>query len=409
MSIPHGLDRAPRVLYCTDTYPPQVNGVSVVTALSVAGLRSRGWEAVVIAPRYPSTTPDPFDRGGDRSRGERVVGIANVPLPMYPDVRLAAPDIRAVVNEVRRFRPDLVHCATEFVLGRVGQWAAFRAGIPVVSSYHTDFGRYAAAYGAPCLTAPVRRYIARFHSRNRRVFTPSAPAREDLRRMGVSRVEVWGCGVDTDTFHPSRRSAPLRDAYGTRDTCIFLHVGRLAAEKGVDRILEAYARAHALVPAGTMHLVIAGAGPKDAELRAAAPQGVTFLGNLDRQSVLPRLYASCDAFVFSSLTETLGLVILEAMASGLPVIATPAGGVADHLYDDVNGIAYPPNDVDALARAMVSLALDRPRVKRLATGARATAERLSWEAELDRLDAIYRDVCSFSSSSVEPELTAIDA
>jgi glycosyltransferase involved in cell wall biosynthesis len=210
--------------------------------------------------------------------------------------------------------------------------------------------------------------------------------------------------VDVDAFHPSRRSAPLRDAYGTRDTCIFLHVGRLAAEKGVDRILEAYRRAHALVPSGTMHLVIAGAGPKDAELRTTAPDGVTFLGNLDRHSVLPRLYASCDAFVFSSLTETLGLVVLEAMASGLPVIATPAGGVADHLYDDVNGIAYPPNDVDALARAMVALALDRARLRRLATGARATAERLGWETELDRLDAIYRDVCGIATAAPEPSL-----
>ena len=407
MSTDHGLGRAPRVLYCTDTYPPQVNGVSVVTALSVAGLRARGWEAVVVAPRYSSKTPDPFDNGSSRAQRERIVGVANVPLPIYPDVRLAAPDIRAVVTEVRRFRPDLVHSATEFVLGRVGQWAALRAGIPVVSSYHTDFGRYAAAYGAPWLSATVSRYIARFHRRNRRVFTPSAPARDDLRRMGVTNVEVWGRGVDTDTFHPSRRSAPLRDAYGTRDTCIFLHVGRLAPEKGVDRILEAYRRARALVPAGTMHLVIAGAGPKDAELRAMAPEGVTFLGNLDRHTVLPRLYASCDAFVFSSLTETLGLVILEAMASGLPVIATPAGGVADHLYDGVNGIAYPPKDVDALARAMVSLALDRAHVRRLATGARATAERLSWDAELDRLDAIYRDVCGFSGLRVEPQIEVL--
>lgn len=398
--------RAPRVLYCTDTYPPQVNGVSVVTALSVAGLVARGWEVAVIAPRYPAPRPDPFAHGRDPSQRERIVGVANVPLPAYPDIRLAAPDIRTVVTEVRRFRPDLVHCATEFVLGRIGQWAATRDGIPVVSSYHTDFGRYTAAYGAPWLSTPVRRYLARFHARSRRVFTPSAPAREDLRGMGVTNVEVWGRGVDTDTFHPSRRSAPLRDAYGTRDTCIFLHVGRLAAEKGVDRILEAYRRARSLVPAGTMHLVIAGAGPKDAELRAAAPDGVTFLGNLDRQSVLPRLYASCDAFVFSSLTETLGLVVLEAMASGLPVIATPAGGVADHLHDEVNGIGYPPKDVDALTRAMVTLAMDRARLRRLAIGARATAERLGWETELDRLDAIYREVCGFAEMPAEPTLVA---
>lgn len=149
--------------------------------------------------------------------------------------------------------------------------------------------------------------------------------------------------------------------------------------------------------------MIAGAGPKDAELRAAAPEGVTFLGNLDRHSVLPRLYASCDAFVYSSLTETLGLVILEAMASGLPVVATPAGGVADHLRDGVNGIAYPARDVRALAQAMVRLALDRPGSRGLATAARATAEELSWEAELDRLDVMYRHVCGLPAVSPGPD------
>lgn len=394
--------RAPRALYCTDTYPPQVNGVSVVTSLSVRGLRARGWEVAVVAPRYPRSAPDAFDQRRDGRHRERIVGVASVPLPVYPDVRLAAPDVRTVVNEVRRFRPDLVHCATEFMLGRIGQWAAARAGIPLISSYHTDFARYTEAYGARWLRGSVTRYIARFHSRSRRVLTPSAPARDDLRRMGIQHAMVWGRGVDIETFHPSRRSAPLRDAYGSRDTCLFLHVGRLAAEKGVDCILQAYGRARAQVPAGTMHLVIAGAGPKESELRAKAPEGVTFLGTLDRDTVLPRLYASCDAFVFSSLTETLGLVILEAMASGLPVIATPAGGVADHLIAGVNGITYPPRDVDSLTRAMVAIARDPGRRKHLGTVARATAEGLSWEAELDRLDAIYREVCGMS------ELTDIE-
>jgi glycosyltransferase involved in cell wall biosynthesis len=389
--------RAPRVLYCTDTYPPQVNGVSVVTALSVSGLRARGWDVTVLAPRYPKSLTDPFEQtDGRRDERERIVGIASVPLPVYPDIRLAAPDVRTVFNEVRRFRPDLVHCATEFVLGRLGQSAAVRAGIPLMSSYHTDFGRYTEAYGAGWLRGSVTRYIGRFHSRSRRVLTPSAPARDDLRRMGIQHAMVWGRGVDIETFHPSRRSAPLRDAYGSRDTCIFLHVGRLAQEKGVDCILQAYGRARVQVPAGTMHLVIAGSGPKESELRAKAPEGVTFLGNLDRETVLPRLYASCDAFVFSSLTETLGLVILEAMASGLPVIATPAGGVADHLIDGVNGIAYPPRDVDALTRTMVSIALDPARAKHLGTVARATAAGLSWDAELDRLDAVYREVCGMA-------------
>src|SRR5262245_55106049 len=99
-------DRAPRVLYCTDTYPPQVNGVSVVTALSVSGLRERGWEVSVVAPRYPTSLPNPFSQEEEPARRERVVGVANIPLPVYPDIRLAVPDVRTMVTEVRRFQPD---------------------------------------------------------------------------------------------------------------------------------------------------------------------------------------------------------------------------------------------------------------------------------------------------------------
>ena len=118
----------------------------------------------------------------------------------------------------------------------------------------------------------------------------------------------------------------------------------MAAEKGVDRIIAAYELARQSLPAGAIHLVIAGSGPKEDALRESAREGVTFLGNLDRGDVLPRLYASADAFLFASLTETLGLVVLEAMSSGLPVIAVPAGGVADHLRDGINGLACAAED-----------------------------------------------------------------
>jgi len=143
-----------------------------------------------------------------------------------------------------------------------------------------------------------------------------------------------------------------------------------------------------------MHLIIAGTGPREVALRAQADQHVTFLGNLDRSRVLPRLYASADAFLFSSQTETLGLVILEAMASGLPVIAAPAGGVADHLRSDQNGLAFPAGDVDDMADTIARLADSIGLRRRLAIGARRTAEALSWEVELDRLDASYREVCA---------------
>lgn len=380
---------SPRVLYCTDTYPPQVNGVSVVTELSVAGLRDRGWNCMVIAPKYPDVLPTgPLDRPIDAG----VIGIPSLAFPPYPDIRLAAPLYGRCADIVRRFKPDIVHCATEFMIGRLGQIAAKRAGICRLSSYHTDFSRYAEAYGFPSLRPAVSKYIGRFHRRSSRVYTPSEPARDDLNRFGVSAVEVWGRGVDTNAFAPAHRSGALRATYGVGDAVVFVHVGRLAAEKGVDVIVRAFQRACQLLPAGAARLIIAGTGPEEGALRRLAGPNVVLPGVLDRRRVLPRLYASADAFLFSSLTETLGLVVLEAMSSGLPVVATPAGGVADHLRDDVNGIAVGPRSVEEMADAIVLLTLNAEHRRRLGAGARQTALALDWQAELDRLDSSYRAV-----------------
>ena len=388
-----------RVLYCTDTYPPQVNGVSVVAALSVAGLQARGWECAVVAPRYPSQ-PDTVFTEGTARREQMLVSIPSVQLPGYADLRLSAPALYLVTGAVRRFRPDLIHCQTEFIIGRLGQIAGGRAGIPLVSSYHTDFARYTTAYGAPWLTRAVSAYLSRFHRRSRRTYTPSGPARSDLMATGVSDVEVWGRGVDGETYNPRHRSTAWRERLGLGDRFAFLYVGRLASEKRIDHIIEAYAIARRALPPDSTRLVIAGAGPREAAVRSTAPPDTVFLGYLDRRTELPTLYASADAFLFASLTETLGLVVLEAMASGLPVIACPAGGVADHLRDGVNGLAVPIENPAAMADAMVALVSDRARAQQLAAGARATAEHLSWDAELDRLDASYRDVVAGRESLV---------
>lgn len=384
-----------RVLYCTDTYPPQLNGVSVVTSLSVEGLTRRGWECAVVAPRYPDSAGAAWGEqpvaGG---RAVEVVRAPSLPLPRYREVRLALPRPGSVQDLIQRFKPDLVHCATEFGVGRMGQIAATRAGLPLVSSYHTDFARYAAAYGLGWLRGTVSSYLGRFHRRSRRVFTPSTISRRDLVRLQVANVEVWGRGVDAELFHPGRRSPAMRAALGMGSRFTFVYVGRLAPEKRVAQIIHAFRLASESLPRGVIHLIMAGTGPCEAELRATAPPGVTFLGFLDRRSRLPDLYANCDAFVFASVTETLGLVVLEAMASGLPVVAAPAGGVRDHLRDGRNGLAYPDGDVGAMARAMVRLAEDWALTQRLACGARRTAEALTWERELDRLDLSYREVCA---------------
>jgi glycosyltransferase involved in cell wall biosynthesis len=400
--------RPPRLLVCTDTYPPQVNGVSVVTALSVNGLRERGWEVQIVAPRYPAPRTHAFPADTPANVNSGTTAIPSAPMPGYPDIRLALPTERPIAALIREFRPDIVHSPTEFVLGRIAQRLANAAGIPAVSSYHTDFSRYTEAYGVGWLRPSVSRYLAEFHRRSRRVYTPSHVARGDLAAIGVHDVEVWGRGVDTQLFSPHRRSEALRAAYGNRDTFVLLHVGRMAAEKGVDRIIAAFDLARQSLPPGAVHLVIAGSGPKEDELRESVREGVTFLGNLDRGDVLPRLYASADAFLFASLTETLGLVVLEAMSSGLPVIAVPAGGVADHLRDGVNGVACAASDVADMAAAIVRLALDRPRTRRLSTGARETAEALDWSRELDRLDSSYRDV-AFAGRSPVPAGIALNA
>jgi phosphatidylinositol alpha 1,6-mannosyltransferase len=385
--------RAQRVLYCTDTYTPQVNGVSVVTARTVSGLRERGWQVGVIAPRYPSRPLLGVRQFvDDFGVADMHVELPSVAFPPYPDIRLAVPAYRRIARTMEEFQPDLVHCATEFMIGRLGQIAAIRAGIPLVSSYHTDFSRYTEAYGAPRLRSIVSDYIARFHGRSQRTYTPSEMARADLLGFGIKDVEVWGRTIDATIFRPERRDPFFRRLNGWQHKFVLLHVGRLAAEKGVRRILEGFAIARALLPVGTVQLVIAGGGPEEEALRRAAPPDVTFLGVLDHKRALPQLYASADAFVFASLTETLGLVVLEAMASGLPVIATPAGGVADHLRDGENGLAFPAADVDKMGHAMVRLVMDRKLCDELGRGARRTAKGLNWEAELDRLGASYREV-----------------
>jgi phosphatidylinositol alpha 1,6-mannosyltransferase len=381
-----------RVVYCTDTYPPQINGVSIVTALSVAGLSRRGWSCAVVAPRYPGSQA-PWADGSGPDRAVEIASLPSVSIPGYRELRLALHGSGTVRGLIRRFQPHLVHCETEFTVGRMGQRAAAATGLPIVSTYHTDFGRYAEAYGAPWLRGAMTGYLRRFHRRSLRVYTPSNVTRAELVGLGLSDVEVWGRGVDTAVFHPGRRSQRLRAELGMGSRFTFLYVGRLAAEKRVDFVLEAFRQASAIVPRGVMHLILAGTGPCEPELKAAAPPEVTFLGFLDRRTQLPDLYANCDAFAFASLTETLGLVVLEAMASGLPVIAAPAGGVQDHVRDGVNGLTYAADNPAAMARAMVLLASEYELTRRLARAARRTAESLSWERELDRLDVSYREVC----------------
>jgi len=176
-------------------------------------------------------------------------------------------------------------------------------------------------------------------------------------------------------------------------------VGRLAPEKRAEQIVDAFRIACEMLPSDSIRLVMAGTGPREAQIRSLDVPGVSVLGFIERKTELPKLYASADAFVFASVTETLGLVVLEAMASGLPVIAAPAGGVRDHFRVGVNGLAYPAGSAYAMAQSMFQVASNAELARRLAKGARATAEDLTWGKEIARLDLSYREIGEVPSAT----------
>jgi glycosyltransferase involved in cell wall biosynthesis len=211
-----------------------------------------------------------------------------------------------------------------------------------------------------------------------------------LHAHALSQVEVWGRAVDVNVFNPARRTSAWRQRLQFRDEVVFLHVGRLAAEKNVDLLLHGFAAARDRI-GDRARLVVAGDGPSARALRAAAPPGAVFVGFIDRERDLPALYASADAFLCASTTETLGLVILEAMASGIPVAAVAAGGVGDHLRDGVNGLAFAA-DPAAIADSIVRLTEDAEMRRRLGAAGRAWAVAIGWDRELDRLVESYREV-----------------
>lgn len=383
---------APSIVIATDTYLPERNGAAIVTGRAADGLLRRGWRVQVIAPSVPGWDDPPSGASVDR--------VPSIGLPFYGSVRVAHSAEGQLRRVLDRHRPDVVLCATEFRIGALAQRAARAQRIPVVSTFHTDFEQYANAYRSRLIAGPVRAWLAHFHRRSTVVLAPSQRACRTLQSMAVPAPRVWGRCVDTAVFRPRPRGAEARSARGSRDQVTFLCVARLAREKSVDVVIGSFLRAMDRLPAGATRLVIVGDGPLDATLREQAARGlaergappdrIVFLGARDRERELPALYASADAFVFASTTETLGLVILEAMASGLAVVAPCVGGIADHVHHEVTGLDTGAEIADGLTRGMVRLAVQPDERSRLGAAARRHAESVDEHRELDALDHLLR-------------------
>jgi glycosyltransferase involved in cell wall biosynthesis len=370
-----------RIGLVSDTYTPQVNGVTTVVRRIVSLLRAQGHEALVVAPRYPATDGPP---------DLRVLRIPSLPLPLYPDIRMSLPPFRQVGDFFDAAPPDVVHVHTEGALGLAGRRYARRRGVPLVTSFHTNFPEYSRHYGVGFLESAVWRWLQWFHRPARVTFTPGEAIRDDLVRRGLPHAALWGRGVDAQFFHPGRRDPAWRRwLAGGDDTLIVLHVGRLAHEKNLGVLIEAWRQTYdALGQRATF--VVAGEGPEARRITSRLPF-VRLLGFLPRED-LATLYASADVSVFPSHTETCGLVALEAMASGSAVIAADAGGFRESIRPGATGLLVPAHEPRGYRDAIVALANDSAARFALAAGARDYAVSRDVAAEnaelLDRYAAL---------------------
>ena len=348
-----------RIGLVSDTYTPQVNGVTTVVRRIVSLLRAQGHEALVVAPQYPTaaTSPDVSE-----------LRIPSLAFPLYPDIRLSFPPFRQVADFFDAAPPDLVHVHTEGALGLAGRRWALRRGVPLVTTFHTNFPEYSRHYGVGFLEPLVWRWLRWFHRPARVTFTPGQAVRDDLLRRGLPHATLWGRGVDPHFFHPGRRDHSWRRwLAGGDDTVIVLHVGRLAHEKNLGVLIEAWRQTYDVLGQRAT-FVVAGEGPEARRIESRLPF-VRLLGFLPRED-LATLYASADVSVFPSHTETCGLVALEAMAAGSAVIAADAGGFRESIQAGTTGLLVPAHEPQGYRDAIVALAGDSASRFALAAAAR---------------------------------------
>jgi phosphatidylinositol alpha 1,6-mannosyltransferase len=366
-----------RLALFTDTYPPQLNGVSRTLERLVAAVRARGGETRV----YTTTDPDATERSTDIWRRP------SIPFWGYPQLRLAAPVGGHIYGDLLAWRPTLIHAATPFGMGLTGRACALRLGVPLVTSYHTSFSEYARFYHLGMLSGLGWALFRWFHNSGLRTYVPTHAIADELGRLGFARLALWGRGIETQQFHPRFRSAAWRQRLGADDdTIVIAYVGRLAAEKGLDVALSAMRR----VPREKILFALAGDGPYADHCRRVAPDNAIFTGRIVGEE-LGAFYASADVFVFPSTTDTFGNVLLEAMASGLPVVAADVGPTRE-LLTRGGGVLVPPGDPAALAAAITALAADPARRRSLAAEGLDSARAHSWDRIFDALVADYRRV-----------------
>ena len=318
-----------RIALFTETFLPKVDGIVTRLRHTVDHLQRLGDEVLIFSP----------DGGLTEHKGAKIYGVSGFPLPMYPELKLALPR-PAIGEELSRFDPDIIHVVNPAILGLAGLFYGKTLNIPIVASYHTHLPEYLQHYGLGALEGLLWELLKAGHNQAELNLCTSTVMVQTLTEHGIERVDLWQRGVDTETFQPDLASLEMRNrlSQGHPEDPLLLYVGRLGAEKEIDRIkpiLEAIPNAR---------LALVGDGPNRQTLEKYFAETRThFVGYLGGQE-LAAAFASADAFVFPSRTETLGLVLLEAMAAGCPVVAARSGGIPDIVEDGVNGYLFDPTD-----------------------------------------------------------------
>ena len=376
---PDSPPRAMRIAYVSETYPPELNGVALTVERTVAHLRGRGHAVELIRPRQPG------EERLDRPDELRTAGCA---IPVYRELRFGLATPGALRRRFAASRPELVHLATPGPLAWAALAAARALGIATSSDFRTNFHQYSRYYRVGFLAAPALALMRRFHNLTGRTFVPTQAVRRELAAAGFQRLSVVGRGVDTGRFSPAARSAALRAVWQAEPASpVLLAVGRVAAEKNVELALRAFEAARAAHPATRM--VVVGDGPARARLEAAHP-GARFVG-VRSGADLAAHYASADVFVFPSLTDTFGNVVMEALASGLAVVSHDCAAASEHVADGRSGVLVAPGDEAGFIAATAALAGDPARRAGLAAGAVAAARRATWDEVLARFETDLQD------------------
>lgn len=378
------LSHRQRITIVSETFSPEINGVANTLRHLCQGLVKRGREVTVVRPRQQGEQAGHYPRPESSLCSHEVI-VPGLPIPGYSELRLGLTRPARLTRLWQQQRPDAIYVATEGPLGLAAVRAANKLGIPVYSGFHTNFHSYSGYYGLGALAWLLCRYGRWFHNRTRLTLVPTRKMQASVREMGIDNSRLWSRGVDCQTFTPHKRDAALRKAWGLSETDrAVIYVGRLAAEKNVKLAVACFERIRCLHP--TARLILVGDGPLRPQLQARHPEYL-FCGSR-RGEELARHYASGDLFLFPSKTDTFGNVVLEAMASGLGVVAFDDAAAAEHIRHDENGQKAALTDDEAFITHALRLADQPSLMAQVRTQARLDTLDLTWDSQVDLFEQL---------------------